>query len=262
MAPLLNGAVDAAGNMQRAKRLAVPEAVGEEDVTGGQARLQHLFDKKRIALGQLIEHFKEVAAHGLLEPKNGAHHHLNLIDSQVDEGELYCRSFPVERCQEAVEQWRDLFAAIGEQQQQWARFQIAAQVEEKLKTGVVTPMQVFDGEYQGALFGLAEQEGGQGHKEAALLLFWLQGWRRRHVRQEDGEIGQNFDEFRRKKHKQWERCFTGSGDEQGTQQIEQWSKGQRTVLLKAGSLQETRPLLPYRCFGFGHQARFADAGFA
>ena len=103
--------------MQFGERLAVPEAAREVNVPDNQQRLHHLFDKKGIAFGQVIQRLQEVAAHRPLQLKNRPQHRMDLVHGEGSEGALHHSPLAIQRGQEVSECRVDLFTAIGEQQQ-------------------------------------------------------------------------------------------------------------------------------------------------
>src|SRR6266516_874605 len=126
---------------------------------------------------------------------------MDLVHGEGSEGALHHSPLAVQRGQEVSECRVDLFTAIGEQQQERARPEMTDEVKQKLETGVVAPMQVFDAEHQGVLLSLAKQEVCQGHKEATFLLCWLKGRSWSHFRQTKSKVRQDFDQLGRNRRK-------------------------------------------------------------
>src|SRR5215472_4887854 len=66
----------------------LPSPLPINDFPSGDERFEDLFNEKRIALGQCVNHGKETRPHSSRPPKNSVDHHLHLVNSQVGKPQL------------------------------------------------------------------------------------------------------------------------------------------------------------------------------
>ena len=126
-------------------------------------------------------------------------------------------------CQEVLHRQRAFVAAVSTQQEKGDLRTAMRQVQEKLKTGLITPVDIFYHEQGGVVLRLPGEKVQEDSKQATFLLFWIERGQHRNggqLRQQQGQVRQEASEF-------WCRRFQISGRrccvrvEVGAQQVEQ-----------------------------------------
>src|ERR1700730_8599151 len=102
---------------------------------------------------------------------------------------------------------------------------VTRQVQQKLQTGVVTPVRIFDDEEQRRSCRQASKELFEGLEEAALLLFEGENRAGSEIGEEGSEFREQFDEFRCGGTQGTGNIAWGTRREKGTKHIQQGSVG-------------------------------------
>src|SRR5205823_13152318 len=173
----LDGILDAAWDVQRARLLALPATVLVKNVPGLDERFEQFLDEKGIALRKRVQGIQQFALrqgrhreHRATQREDRIQHGTHLTAREGGEGAFLGETFTVQVRQEMAQAGVNLVTAVGQQDKQGRGSTVPRQVMEKFQAGLVTPMQVLY-DQQHRLFGcLAEEELSQGGEETTFLL--------------------------------------------------------------------------------------------
>src|SRR5438067_8369111 len=117
----LDGILDAAWDVQRAKLLALPATVLIKNVSGLDERFEQFLDEKGIALSKCVHGIQQVALHEARHREHRAtksedriQHGTHLTPAEGAEGEFLGETFAVQVRQEMAQAWVNLVTAVGQ----------------------------------------------------------------------------------------------------------------------------------------------------
>src|SRR2546421_5156812 len=173
----LDGILDAAWDVQRAKLLALPATVLIKNVSGLDERFEQFLDEKGIALSQRVHGIQQVALrqgrhheHRATKIEDRMQHGTHLTAGEGGEGAFLGETFAVQVRQEMAQAGVNLVTAVGQQDKHGGGRRAPRQVMEKVQAGLVTPMQVLHDQKHWLSACLAEEEMSQGGEETTFLL--------------------------------------------------------------------------------------------
>src|SRR5436305_14890 len=118
----LDGILDAAWDVQRAKLLALPATVLIKNVSGLDERFEQFLDEKGIALSQRVHGIQQVALrqgrhheHRATKIEDRMQHGTHLTAGEGGEGEFLGETRAIQVRQEMAQAWVNLVTAVGQQ---------------------------------------------------------------------------------------------------------------------------------------------------
>ena len=198
LCPLLHDILHTPGNRSLARRT-LPCSIHAHQFPCGNERFEQLFHEKGIALGEVVERVDEISINGAFQGQYGTHHAVNIAAGEGPEREFLRQPFAIELGEPLPKSCMELITAIGDKQEERHIPTAAGQVQQKVQTEVVTPMDVLHHEEHGVSCRLIGKEMSHGSEEPSLLFFWINSWRRgkgRQVGEEQRQVWQQARERR------------------------------------------------------------------